>query len=276
MGATQAAVVDEGPAAPAAAVIGSGPQTTGLYTAQDAQGNSAAAQGLNYQWLLQGASYAQYELAAAGGGAVVLYSMYLNTMIEHPGNVSGPAIPVPANFVPLLATPAKTGVHGVAANWTYEFAAVDPPQTAHGAKVEVIGGSGAPTYGKPLLARPRHRGRRAYSCGRELVVTRVRMAAQGDRQGREREALALPDLPAAGSPWHRRLVTGRPGREPLFRRPGGPEPLTPSTSRVSAACAAYRSSRRAARAMVDQRSSRGSAVIRSRSRVICSRSARSK
>ncbi len=149
VGATQAAVVDEGPSAPAAAVIGSGPQTTGLYTAQDAQGNSAAAQGLNYQWLLQGASYAQYELAAAGGGALVLYSMYLNTTIEHPGNLSGSAIPVPANFVPLLATPAKTGIHGVAANWTYEFAAVDPPQAAHGAKVEVIGASGAPTYGKP-------------------------------------------------------------------------------------------------------------------------------
>ena len=53
-------------------------------------------------------------------------------------------------------------------------------------------------------------------------------------------------------------------------------PLTPSTSWVSEACAAYRSSRSAARAMVDQRSSRGSAVMRSRNRVICSRSARSK
>ena len=56
----------------------------------------------------------------------------------------------------------------------------------------------------------------------------------------------------------------------------GPEPLTPSTSRVSDACAAYRSSRSAARAMADHRSSRGSAVMRSRSRVICSWSARSK
>ena len=52
--------------------------------------------------------------------------------------------------------------------------------------------------------------------------------------------------------------------------------LTPSTSWVREASAAYRSSRSAARAIVDQRSSRGSAVMRSRSRVICSRSARSK
>ena len=149
VGATQAAVVDEGPTAPAATVIGGGPHTTGLYTTQDAKGNSAAAHGLNYQWLLQSASYAQYELAVAGGGALVLYSMYLNTTIQHPGNVSGSAIPVPANFVPLVATGATAGIHGVAANWTYEFAAVDPPQTAHGAKVEVIGANGAPTYGKP-------------------------------------------------------------------------------------------------------------------------------
>jgi hypothetical protein len=149
VGATQAAVVDEGPAAPAATVIGTGPNTTGLYTTQNARANSATAGGLNYQWLMQGASYAQYELQAASGGAVVLYSMYLNTVTEHPGNVSGPAIPLPAGFGPLVTTATKTGVHGVDANWTYEFAAVDPPQSAHDAKVEIIGGTGAPTYGHP-------------------------------------------------------------------------------------------------------------------------------
>ncbi len=148
VGATQAAVVDEGPAAPAAAVIASGLLSTGFYAAQNAQGNAASTQGLNYQWLLEGASYAQYELQTTDGGALVLYAMYLNTSTEHPGNVSGTPIPVPGNFTPLLpATSAKAGPHGVDANWTYEFAAVDPPTTVHGAKVEVIGGSGAPTYG---------------------------------------------------------------------------------------------------------------------------------
>ena len=39
VGPTQAAVVDEGPAAPAAAVIGGGPHTTGFYAAQNAQGS---------------------------------------------------------------------------------------------------------------------------------------------------------------------------------------------------------------------------------------------
>ena len=148
VGATQAAVVDEGPAAPATEVIGSGQQTTGFYAVQNAQGNAASARGLNYQWLLEGASYAQYELQTTDGGALVLYGMYLNTSVEHPGNVSGTPIPVPANFAVLLPTAsAKAGQHGVDENWTYEFAAVDPPATVHGAKVEVIGGSGAPTYG---------------------------------------------------------------------------------------------------------------------------------
>jgi hypothetical protein len=147
VGATQAAVVDQGPAAPAAAVMASGPLTTALYAAQTAQGNAAAAQGLNYQWLLEGAAFAQWELRTADGGALVLYTMYLNTTTEHPGNVPGSPISVPAEFAPMVTPSARVGSRQVTANWTYEFAAVDPPQTAHGAKVEVIGGSGAPTYG---------------------------------------------------------------------------------------------------------------------------------
>jgi hypothetical protein len=147
VGATQAAVVDEGPTTPAAAAIASGPQTTGLYTTQAAQGNSYTAQGLSYLWLLEGAAVPQFDLRTADGGALVIYTMYLNTTIEHPGNVFGPPIPIPANFTP-IANPAKaTSAHGVAANWTYEFATVDPPSTAHGAKVEVIAASGAPTFG---------------------------------------------------------------------------------------------------------------------------------
>jgi hypothetical protein len=148
VGATQAAVVDEGPAAPAAAAVGSGPQTTALFAAQNAQGNAASARGLNYLWLLQTASFAQYELRTADGGALVLYSMYLNTTTEHPGNLPGAPIPVPADFAPLITTGAAIGHRGVNANWTYEFVAVDPPATVHGAKVEVIGGSGGPTYGR--------------------------------------------------------------------------------------------------------------------------------
>src|SRR5207247_1447096 len=52
---------------------------------------------------------------------------------------------------------------------------------------------------------------------------------------------------------------------------GEPGPVTISTSLASAACAAYRSSRSAPRAIVFHLSSRGSATIWSRSLVICSR-----
>jgi hypothetical protein len=148
VGPAQAAVVDQGPAAAAARVMAGGPQTTALYAAQAAQGNAATARGLYYQWLLEGSSFASYELRTTDGAALVLYAMYLNTTTEHPGNVSGTPITVPDNFVPILPTGApEAGVHGVTANWTFEFAAVDPPQTAHGAKATVIGGSGAPTFG---------------------------------------------------------------------------------------------------------------------------------
>ena len=76
-----------------------------------------------------------------------------------------------------------------------------------------------------------------------------------------------------------RLPRGDPVRRaagcPATATPGQPAPVPPtaSTSLVSAACAAYRSSRSADRAADVQRSSRGSAVMRSRSLPSCSRSA---
>jgi hypothetical protein len=147
LGATQAAVVDEGPASAAAAVIGSGPLTTGLYATQNAQASAATARGLVYQWLLQGSNFPQFELRTADGGALVVYSMTLNTTTAHPGLVSGSPIPVPASFVPLLAAPTEIGYHEVLATWTFEYAAVDPPVSAQNAKVQIIGAYGGPTYG---------------------------------------------------------------------------------------------------------------------------------
>jgi hypothetical protein len=147
VGATQAAVVDDGPAAPATAVISDGPQTTGLYAAQAAKGAAQQARGLQYQWLLQGAAYPQFELRLAGGGALVLYTIYLNTTNEHANLVPGAPIPVPAAVKPLLASPSEVGYHAVYANWTYEFAAVDPPATEHGAKVQIIASQAALSYG---------------------------------------------------------------------------------------------------------------------------------
>jgi len=147
VGATQAAVADEGPANPASAVIASGPQTTGLYATQNAKAKSFTAQGLVYQYLLQEASYAEYQMQTANGGALVLYSMYLNTQTEHPGNIAGSPVQVPGAVRPLLTNPNAVGHRGVVENFTFEYAAVDPPSAAHGAKVDVIAAGGGPTYG---------------------------------------------------------------------------------------------------------------------------------
>jgi len=146
VGATQAAVVDDGPASPAVAVVGDGPQTSGLYAAQSARAATEQARGLQYQWLLQGAPFPQAGLRLADGGALILYGMYLNTSNEHPNLAAGTPIGLPAAFTPLLAAPTEVGYHAVFANWAYEFAAIDPPATAPHAKLQVIAAQGSPSY----------------------------------------------------------------------------------------------------------------------------------
>jgi hypothetical protein len=146
VGPSQAAVVDQGPASASAAVVADGPLTTGWYQAQAAQGRTATEAGQQYQWLLEGTDYALFSLQTADGGALVMYGMYLNTLTQHPGLAAGAPIPVPAAFTPLTG-PSQIGYHAVTANWTYEFAAYDPPSVARDGKLQVIASGGAPTYG---------------------------------------------------------------------------------------------------------------------------------
>jgi hypothetical protein len=147
VGATQAAVVDEGPSAPAAAVVAKGPQTDGLYTAQSALAHAAAAQHLVYSWLLQGTTYPQVGLQLRDGGAVVFYGMALNTAIAHPNLDAGTPIKVPAGIFPLFAAPTEVAYHEVYADWTYQYAAIDPPAKAHDGRLQVIANQGSPSYG---------------------------------------------------------------------------------------------------------------------------------
>jgi hypothetical protein len=147
VGATQAAVVDDGPSSPAAAVIAAGPLTTGLHVAQAARAAAEQRRGLQYQWLLQGAPYPQVGLRLAGGGALIMYGMSLNTSTEHPNLVAGSPIGVPAEFKPTLAEPTEVGYHAVFANWAYQFAAIDPSATARNGKLEVIGSQRGPSFG---------------------------------------------------------------------------------------------------------------------------------
>jgi hypothetical protein len=148
VGATQAAVVDDGPSSRAAGVIAAGPLTTGLHTALLARADAEQRRGLQYQWLLQGAPYPQVGLRLAGSGsALIMYGMYLNTTNQHPNLVAGSPIGVPAVFIPMLAEPTEIGYHAVFANWAYQFAAIDPPATASNGKLEVIGSQRGPSFG---------------------------------------------------------------------------------------------------------------------------------
>ncbi len=155
VGATQAAVVDDGPASAAASVVAPGPSTTGMYAQQTAYASAQTAKGLGYSWLMQGATFPQFALKLTDGGALVFYGMFLNTTTEHKNANSnattlpaGTPIPVPSSFAPILATPGQIGYHAVYANWTYQFATYDPPTAAKNGKLRVVAATGAPTYGK--------------------------------------------------------------------------------------------------------------------------------
>ena len=147
VGATHAAVVDDGPTSPAAAVVAAGPQTTGLHALQATQAAAEQARGLDYEWLLQGASWPQVGLRLADGGALVLYGMYLSTTNAHPNLVAGAPIPVPGAVTPVLDKPNEVGYHEVLANWAYQFAAVDPPASARDGKLDIIAWQSGPSNG---------------------------------------------------------------------------------------------------------------------------------
>lgn len=149
-GPLQAAVVDDGPAAPAAAAVASGPLTTGLYQRE------AAAKPVRAdvrQWYLQGSKYDRFALRTADGAALVFYTMYLNTTTEVPAELaqsatvkSGRPIPVPPDFVPLLARHQAVPHIRLKTQYDLTFAAIDPPASAPNAKIQVIGMGGAPSW----------------------------------------------------------------------------------------------------------------------------------
>ena len=97
-----------------------------------------------------------HELFQPWPGFMQTFGLFANVLFNHNtlvgifsfglGLAAGVPIPVPAAFTPLTG-PAQVGVHAVTANWTYEFAAFDPPSAAHGAKLQVIASGGGPTYG---------------------------------------------------------------------------------------------------------------------------------
>ena len=142
----QASVVDDGPSSAAAQVVASGPLTTGLY-----QENKTSARGIAapagdvYQWLLEGSNYGRLALATADGGALVFYTVYLNTTVETQSALNqdipiqpGRTITVPGFVRPLLAPRSWAPQKRLQTQDILTFAAIDPPSADKSAKVSVI------------------------------------------------------------------------------------------------------------------------------------------
>jgi hypothetical protein len=150
VGPLQAAVVDDGPAAPAAAAVASGPLTTGIYASQAAIKHPS---GDVRQWELEGSKYDKFALRTASGGAVVFYAMYLNATTEVPAELAedsgvspGQPIAVPPEFLPLLKPGAPVARKRLITQYALAFAAVDPPASAANANIQVIAMGGAPDW----------------------------------------------------------------------------------------------------------------------------------
>ena len=150
----QAAVVDDGPASPAAKVVAVGNLTTGLYAA--ARGAQTAPPGDIYNWELEGSHYTSFALRTADGGALVFYAMYLNSIVQVPAELNkgvvkaGPPITVPGYLSFLLAPRQTVPRVQLEAQQLLSFAAVDPPAggstEANAAKIQVIAIGGGLIY----------------------------------------------------------------------------------------------------------------------------------
>ena len=148
VGAIHASVVDEGPSSPAAKVVAAGPLTTGLYSTYAAKAKQARAHGYYYSWELEGTSYPFFALATNDGGAVVMYTMSLNTAASRVKPSKEP-IPVPGNLKSVVRATQAPIVRVLDIDSTLQYVAVDPPPAKNGGtagKLQVIGNSGFPTY----------------------------------------------------------------------------------------------------------------------------------
>ncbi|MBV9792396.1 MAG: hypothetical protein JO016_00525 [Actinobacteria bacterium] len=146
VGALHASVVDEGPTSPAAKVVEAGPLTTGLYQSYTAKQKQAP--DYFFSWELEGTSYPFFALATNDGGAIVMYTMSLNTATS-PKKASTQPIPIPDGLQSLVLAGKPPITHVLDIDSTLQYVAVDPPPAKKGGttgKLQVVGSSGFPTY----------------------------------------------------------------------------------------------------------------------------------
>lgn len=154
VGPLQAAVVDDGPASAASRAVAAGPLTTGIHAYMSSPPpRYAAPHGDIRQFALEGSNYASFALRTADGGALVFYAMYLDTVVETPSVYAedspvlpGPPIVIPPQFAPLLPASTPSPKYKLTTQFVLDFAAVDPPSAAAGAKISVIALGGGPNW----------------------------------------------------------------------------------------------------------------------------------
>jgi hypothetical protein len=152
VGAIHAAVVDDGPTSAAAKVVAAGPLTTGLYQSFSATAKQVGAAGNYYSFELEGTTYPFFALATTDGGAIVVYTMMLNTSTTPKHASPSRHIAVPDDFKPLIpqVTAGKYPFTKLMdADYTQQYLAIDPPPAKNGGsdgKLQVIGTTSVPTY----------------------------------------------------------------------------------------------------------------------------------
>jgi len=142
VGPLLAAVVDEGASSPAARAVSTDPYTMSLYQVGRAGNGFITPRGDVRQWELDGSTYPQFALRTADGGALVFFTMYLNTTIAVPAELNqsrpinpGPPIAIPGDMRWMLPAGTVPRVK-LERQDLYNFAAIDPP--AGGGKIKVI------------------------------------------------------------------------------------------------------------------------------------------
>jgi hypothetical protein len=150
VGALQASVADDGRPSPASKVVAAGPQTTGMHERILTTGRQSTALGYFYQAEVQGTGFPQFVLRTTDGGALMLYSMALNTVISRqapplPKGVTVSPIQLPDGYAALLPPDTPKIRHMFTATETQQYSVLVPPIRAGDRKITVIGFSGGPT-----------------------------------------------------------------------------------------------------------------------------------
>jgi hypothetical protein len=146
VGALQATVAQDGTHSTANAAVAPGPYTTGVYSQIVSATKQAAAQGYHYQALLSGSSNPVFALQTVGGGALVIYTLNLNSVTLR-SNLPVRQIEIPPAYAPLLDGKLVLQ-YELDTTDTDQYAAVIPPKASSGKAqplVNVIAFDGGPT-----------------------------------------------------------------------------------------------------------------------------------